>query len=77
MEKKSPIEEAQCYVDNAKQTLIDNGEYDSDLKRYGDRKYVKSAVSIQLGSHRAEIEDSTKLKLIADSWKPNLEIRNH
>lgn len=54
MEKKSPIEEAQCYVDNAKQTLIDNGEYDSDLKRYGDRKYVKSAVSIQLGSHRAD-----------------------
>ena len=43
MEKKSPIEEAQRYVDNAKQTLIDNGEYDSDLKRYGDRKYVKSA----------------------------------
>ena len=54
MEKKSPIEEAQCYVDNAKLTLIDNGEYDSDLKRYGDRKYVKSAVSIQLGSHRAD-----------------------
>lgn len=43
MEKKNPIEEAQRYVDNAKQTLNDNGEYDSDLKRYGDRKYVKSA----------------------------------
>ena len=43
MEKENPIEEAQRYVDNAKQTLKDNGEYDSDLKRYGDRKYVKSA----------------------------------
>ena len=43
MEKKNPIEEAQRYVDNAKQTLNDNGEYDSDLKRYGDCKYVKSA----------------------------------
>lgn len=43
MEKENPIEEAQRYVANAKETLKENGEYDSDLHRYGDRKYVKSA----------------------------------
>ena len=43
MEKKNPIEEAQRYVENAKQTLKENGEYDSSLKRYSDCKYVKSA----------------------------------
>ena len=43
MEKKNPVEEARRYVDNAKQTLKDNGEYDSSLKRYGDRKYVRAA----------------------------------
>ena len=43
MEKENPIQEAQRYVDNAKQTLKENGEYDSSLKRYSDRKYVKSA----------------------------------
>ena len=43
MEKQNPIEEAQRYVDNAKQALKDNGEYDSDLRRYGDRKYVRAA----------------------------------
>lgn len=43
MERQNPIEEAQRYVDNARQTLKDNGEYDRALKRYGERKYVKSA----------------------------------
>ena len=43
MEKENPIEEAQRYVDNAKQTLMVNGEYDKSLRRYGDRKYVRAA----------------------------------
>ena len=43
MEKQKPIEEAQRYVDNARQTLMEKGEYDSSLRRYSDRKYVKSA----------------------------------
>ena len=43
MEKENPIEEAQRYVDNAKQTLKENGEYDKSLRRYGDRKYVRAA----------------------------------
>ena len=43
MEKENPIEEAKCYVDNAKQTLKDNGEYDGSMNRYGDRKYVRAA----------------------------------
>ena len=43
MEKQSPIEEAQRYVDNARKTLMENGELDTKLKRYNDRKYVKSA----------------------------------
>lgn len=43
MKKDNPIEEARRYVDNAKQTLKENGEYDRSLKRYGDEKYVRSA----------------------------------
>ena len=43
MEKENPIEDAQRYVDNAKQTLMENGEYDKSLRRYGDRKYVRAA----------------------------------
>lgn len=43
MERQKPIEEAQRYVDNAKQILKENGEYDKSLRRYNDRKYVKSA----------------------------------
>ena len=43
MERQNPIEEAQRYVDNAKQILKENGEYDKSLRRYNDRKYVKSA----------------------------------
>lgn len=43
MEKQNPIEEALRYVDNAKQTLRENGELDKVLCRYGDRKYVRAA----------------------------------
>ena len=43
MEKQNPIEEAQRYVDNAKDTLKDNGELDTVTRLYGDRKYVRSA----------------------------------
>ena len=43
MERENPIEEAQRYVDNAKQTLKENGEFDSATRTYGDRKYVRSA----------------------------------
>ena len=43
MEKQNPIEEAQRYVDNAKDTLKDNGELDIATRLYGDRKYVRSA----------------------------------
>ena len=43
MEKENPIEEAQRYVDNAKDALKDNGELDTVTRLYGDRKYVRSA----------------------------------
>ena len=43
MEKQNPIEEAQRYVDNAKQTLKENGELDMASRLYGDPKYVRSA----------------------------------
>jgi len=43
MEKENPIEEAQRYVDNAKDTLNDKGELDTVTRLYGDRKYVRSA----------------------------------
>ena len=43
MEKKNPVEEARRYVDNAKQTLKDNGELDNTTRTYSDRKYVRSA----------------------------------
>lgn len=43
MKKDNPIEEAQRYVDNAKQTLKDNGEYDRATQTYADDKYVRAA----------------------------------
>ena len=43
MEKQNPIEEAQRYVDNAKQTLKENGEFDTTTRTYSDRKYVRAA----------------------------------
>lgn len=43
MKKKDPVEEARRYVDNAKQTLKENGEYDRATQTYADDKYVRSA----------------------------------
>lgn len=43
MERENPIEEALRYVDNAKQTLRDNGELNASTGLYADRKYVRSA----------------------------------
>ena len=43
MENKNPVEEARRYVDNAKTTLVDHGEYDASLHRYTDKKYVRAA----------------------------------
>lgn len=43
MEKKNPIEEAQRYVNNAKDLLQEKGELDPETHRYTDRKYVKMA----------------------------------
>lgn len=43
MRKKDPIDEARRYVDNARQTLKDNGEFDAELNRYDDEKYVRAA----------------------------------
>ena len=41
--EKNPISEARRYVENAKQTLLEHGNLDTELKRYNDRKYVKAA----------------------------------
>ena len=43
MRKKDPIDEARRYVDNARQTLEDNGEFNAELNRYDDEKYVRAA----------------------------------
>ena len=43
MKKNDPIEEARRYVDNARQTLKENGEYDRSTQTYADDKYVRSA----------------------------------
>ena len=43
MEKKNPIEEAQRYVDNARELLQERGELDYETQSYQDRKYVKMA----------------------------------
>ena len=42
MEKKDPIEEARRYVANAEE-VIEKADYDPELKRYNDSKYVKMA----------------------------------
>ena len=42
MERKDPIEEARRYVANAEE-LIQKADYDPDLNRYSDGKYVKMA----------------------------------
>lgn len=43
MERKNPIDEARRYVANAKAALSENGELDTELKLYKDRKYVRAA----------------------------------
>ena len=41
--KNDPIAEARRYVDNARKTLKENGDYDAELNRYNDGKYVRAA----------------------------------
>lgn len=43
MKKKNPIEEARRYVDNARETLNERGEFNAELNRYDDEKYVRAA----------------------------------
>ena len=43
MRKKNPIEETRRYVDNARKTLRENGELDTELNIYQDEKYVRAA----------------------------------
>ena len=38
-----PLAEARRYVDNAKQTLAQNGQLNKEERRYEDEKYVKAA----------------------------------
>ena len=43
MKHENPIEEARRYVENAKETLQEKGEFDPELKMYQDEKYVRAA----------------------------------
>jgi hypothetical protein len=43
MKKKNPIEEARRYVANARETLNERGEFNAELNRYDDEKYVRAA----------------------------------
>ncbi len=43
MKRKNPIEEARRYVENAKETLQEKGEFNAELNRYDDEKYVRAA----------------------------------
>ena len=43
MKRKDPIAEARRYVENAKETLRENGELDVELRAYQDDKYVRAA----------------------------------
>lgn len=43
MKRKDPIEEARRYVENAKETLQEKGEFNAELNRYDDEKYVRAA----------------------------------
>lgn len=45
MKQKDPIAEARRYVDNARTTLLENGELNLETKRYEDDKYVRAAGS--------------------------------
>lgn len=43
MKKKDPIAEARRYVENAKETLREKGELNTETKLYEDDKYVRAA----------------------------------
>lgn len=43
MKRKDPIAEARRYVENAKETLRENGDLDVELRAYQDDKYVRAA----------------------------------
>ena len=43
MKREDPIEEARRYVDNARETLMEKGEFNAELNRYDDEKYVRAA----------------------------------
>ena len=43
MRKKNPIDEARRYVDNARDTLDEKGELDTEKFEYQDDKYVRAA----------------------------------
>ena len=43
MKRKNPIDEARRYVENAKKTLKENGELDTELNIYQDDKNVRAA----------------------------------
>ena len=43
MTRENPIEEARRYVENAKETLQEKGEFDPELRMYQDEKYVRAA----------------------------------
>ena len=43
MEKKDLIDEARRYLDNARDTLKTNEEYDPVTRSYNDKKYVRAA----------------------------------
>lgn len=43
MKRKDPIEESRRYVENARETLRERGEFDPELKMYQDEKYVRAA----------------------------------
>lgn len=43
MKQKDPIAEARRYVENARKTLIENGELDLETRLYQDEKYVRAA----------------------------------
>ena len=43
MKRKNPIDEARRFVENARKTLKENGELDTELNIYQDDKYVRAA----------------------------------
>ena len=41
--KREPIKEARCYVDNAREILLERGKLDDEGFQYEDEKYVRAA----------------------------------